>query len=674
MLKRFLSLIIAGAIMVSSVSSVFAVTYGEEYQNQPTKTYSQVFSDVSKGHWAFSYIGEMNQRGVISGYPNGCYYPENYVTRAEFAKIMCVAAGLSINEVSSTSYYDVEPNEWYAPYIEIGRYYLSGYTSNGASYYHPDDNALREDIAVALVKLKGYSTTGADESMLRTIFKDYQSISTDARKYVAAALENGLISGYEDNTFRGQDSITRAEAATLLWRAYQYGNGNKTFDDGKEVTQAPVKEIVQDESETVDVTVMEQAPQNSGTEKENIAPKKATYACETLVSAKMFNSFKNSTIDKKDNLYYFDESDNVVYKLSLSNSKRTKVFDINDFVYKDIEIMTKEITKEVPKIITKTVEKEVPIEESEEIESQVENEVADDNNDIESNDGGENLISTEAEKPDISDGKKTKTVTEEITETIYKTVTETVEEKNIKGTYKDFDFNQIYYNTGDDTLYFTGKFNFYETENSLQDERAWFKPLFKINGGKAEFVCEFEYDKIPISGNFSDGRLIVPSGSYDCWSSQVYYILDLKDMSKQTMKADFTYDPNSAINLLSFVSENTVYSANVNKTSTTFSKYSFSNNSWGTLTNASSSFTGIKDDSVYYWDLNKGQIAKSDITGKIAYIENLDTKNDIDVLDFKNIPASSYNRTAQKLYITDKQEFVFYDTDNYCWRIIKKQK
>lgn len=240
MLKKLLSLIIAGAIMVGSAVSALAVDYGEEYKNQPTKTYSQVFSDVSKGHWAFSYIGEMNQRGVISGYPNGQYYPENYVTRAEFAKIMCVAAGLTINEVSSTSYYDVAPNEWYASYIETGKYYLSGYLSNGTNYYHPDDNALREDIAVALVKLKGYSTVGADESILKTMFTDWHSISVEARKYVAAALENGLISGYDDNTFRGQDSITRAEAATLLWRAYQYGNGNKTFDDAKDETITPV--------------------------------------------------------------------------------------------------------------------------------------------------------------------------------------------------------------------------------------------------------------------------------------------------------------------------------------------------------------------------------------------------------------------------------------------------
>ena len=46
--------------------------------------------------------------------------------------------------------------------------------------------------------------------------------------YVAIAVEKGLITGFEDGTFRGQATLTRAEAATLLWRAFQFGSDNKT--------------------------------------------------------------------------------------------------------------------------------------------------------------------------------------------------------------------------------------------------------------------------------------------------------------------------------------------------------------------------------------------------------------------------------------------------------------
>lgn len=234
--------ILVSIILVLAMSlSVFAVLpgYGEEYTNQETRTYDEKFKDVSKTYWAFEYIAEMEYRGILGGYPNGYFYPDNKVTRAEFAKIMCLAAGLTVSPITSTSYEDVAAADWYAPYIECGRYYLSGYVSNGLRYYKPNDNALREDIAVALVKLKGYDTSVYDESILKAMFNDYQSISIGARKYVSVAVEQGLISGYEDHTFRGQNSITRAEAATLLWRAYQFGNSNKDFEN--EEVDIPVK-------------------------------------------------------------------------------------------------------------------------------------------------------------------------------------------------------------------------------------------------------------------------------------------------------------------------------------------------------------------------------------------------------------------------------------------------
>lgn len=230
-MKKIIS-IIAAAIILSQ--TVFAIDYGVEYENQPSAEYTQKFKDVSSSHWAFSYIGEMTDRGVLSGYPNGYFYPENPVTRAEFAKVMTAAAGLTISIPKYSLFKDVSVDEWYAPYVHTASAYLSGYTYADGSYYLPDIYALREDIAVALVKLKGYQTAGADVSMLKAMFTDSASISSSAQKYVATALEKGLISGYKDNTFRGQNTITRAEAATLLWRAYQYGNDNKQFDIDEE--------------------------------------------------------------------------------------------------------------------------------------------------------------------------------------------------------------------------------------------------------------------------------------------------------------------------------------------------------------------------------------------------------------------------------------------------------
>lgn len=88
--------------------------------------------------------------------------------------------------------------------------------------------ALREDIAIAMVKLKGYNSNRfPDLSILEAMFTDYQSISNYAMNYIALAVENKLISGYPDETIRPQRPLTRAEAAAIIYKAYQYGNDNK---------------------------------------------------------------------------------------------------------------------------------------------------------------------------------------------------------------------------------------------------------------------------------------------------------------------------------------------------------------------------------------------------------------------------------------------------------------
>ncbi|NDO19200.1 hypothetical protein FMM68_05970 [Lachnospiraceae bacterium MD329] len=337
-MKKLISFILWSVIVTSLVTTVTAVEYGTEYTNQPTKTYTQKFKDVPTSHWAFLYIGEMTEREVVSGYPNGNFYPDNNVTRAEFARIMTSASGLQISTPTQRDFSDVATDAWYAPYIHAAYSYLSGYQIYGGSYYKPDTPALREDIAVALVKLKGYDTLGADESLLTTMFTDADSISGDARKYVAVALERGLVSGYEDNTFRGQASISRAEATAMLWRAYQYGNDNKTFDNlpttapitstAPIVTQAPViSTLTPVETEKPVVTA---APTEKPTPEPTEAPKEKPYVMNTVTKAKISDTFTMMTTDGE-NIYYYDESNKNIYSLNMSSEEVKSLLDVSEF-------------------------------------------------------------------------------------------------------------------------------------------------------------------------------------------------------------------------------------------------------------------------------------------------------------------------------------------------------
>lgn len=342
-MKKLISVILASAMTVSIfAANVSAVEYGEEYTNKPTKTYSQKFNDVPTSHWAFSYVGEMTERGVVSGYPNGNFYPDNNVTRAEFARIMTSASGLPISTPQTRDFSDVATDAWYAPYIHAAYPYLSGYQIYGGNYYKPDTPALREDIAVALVKLKGYDTLGADESILTTMFTDANSISSEARKYVAVALERGLVSGYEDNTFRGQDSISRAEATAMLWRAYQYGNDNKTFDNitpVQEVTPVPAITPAPESTPTLRPTstprpTEEPTPTPAPTLEPTEEPTptlepESPYIVDTLADkVNIDDTFMHMTLDSK-TLYYYDTDENTVYSLNVESGSKSEVVDVS---------------------------------------------------------------------------------------------------------------------------------------------------------------------------------------------------------------------------------------------------------------------------------------------------------------------------------------------------------
>lgn len=225
--------------------------------------YPQRFYDVPKGYWAFEQIAELVNRGAISGYEDGSFKPDDIVTRAEWATIMIKAANKNLGD-DVPSFTDMS-GHWANPYVNASKQYMTSYA--GGAEFRPDIAALREDVTVAMVKLKGYSVDNVDFSYIAK-FNDQDSISANCKKYVAVAVEKGLISGFEDNTFRGQNTLSRAEAATLLWRAFQKGNDDKVVDDvdvqttQKSTQKSVVKEDVKTQMEDTLSTIKEEPKQS----------------------------------------------------------------------------------------------------------------------------------------------------------------------------------------------------------------------------------------------------------------------------------------------------------------------------------------------------------------------------------------------------------------------------
>ena len=173
------------------------------------------FSDLTNEHWAYEPIIEMANKGILSGYPDGTFLPNKSITRAEFAKILVLSLDLK-DETNKNSFFDdVDSSHWSYDYVRIASNYLSGYTNGSEIYFMPDEQAVREDMAVAIVMATNLQNKQYNLSTLDR-FSDKDSISESFKKYVAIAVENNLMRGNADGTFNPKGKLTRAEVSQLM--------------------------------------------------------------------------------------------------------------------------------------------------------------------------------------------------------------------------------------------------------------------------------------------------------------------------------------------------------------------------------------------------------------------------------------------------------------------------
>lgn len=185
-------------------------------------TLAGAFFDVGESHWAKDAIDSFSERGIVVGKDSNTFAPEDNVTREEFAKIMTLTFGLELKEPALSQFSDVKSDRWSVPYIYGSIDYVIPVFEiherelvYSSLRYGPEYAATRMEIAVAIAKILGYKGEGTGN----VDFADKDKIPGKYLSYIAYASEMGIIKGYDDGTFRPFDSVTRAEAVAMLYRA-----------------------------------------------------------------------------------------------------------------------------------------------------------------------------------------------------------------------------------------------------------------------------------------------------------------------------------------------------------------------------------------------------------------------------------------------------------------------
>jgi len=135
------------ATMADAVGRAWKVTY------QPKVD----FKDVQPAYWAYVYIEGCYQKGWVKGYGDGTFRPDTNATRADVAVIISRAAGIAPYDNPTPSFKDVPKTYW--AYKEIEGMKKAGMINGyGDGTYRPDNAATRADLAVLVYRGKKITT------------------------------------------------------------------------------------------------------------------------------------------------------------------------------------------------------------------------------------------------------------------------------------------------------------------------------------------------------------------------------------------------------------------------------------------------------------------------------------------------------------------------------------
>ena len=187
----------------------------EDIDNNTEDTKSEVFADVLN-HWSKDYVNAMAEKGIFKGYGDGTFLPDKALTRQEMAVTVVRVLGIEngLTGASAGSFADDgKIAAWAKDYVYLlsSRGVFSGYADGS---FGPDDLITREQFALVIARI---SDTKTPESYALS-FADNGKISAWAADAVREMSYAGIVTGYEDNTFRPDNSLTRAEACTMIYR------------------------------------------------------------------------------------------------------------------------------------------------------------------------------------------------------------------------------------------------------------------------------------------------------------------------------------------------------------------------------------------------------------------------------------------------------------------------
>ncbi len=172
------------------------------------------FIDIA-GHWAEDVIEKAASEGIVNGYEDNSFRPNNSITRAEFVA-MLYNSGLASTEYPEMlrEFADVDYSEWYAKYLmwAVGNGIINGYDDNT---FRGNNVITRQEMAVVVSKFIAFADKDL-ESYADITFTDEANIAEWAKPYVDDISKKAVVKGDNYGNFNPSKDLTRAETAVII--------------------------------------------------------------------------------------------------------------------------------------------------------------------------------------------------------------------------------------------------------------------------------------------------------------------------------------------------------------------------------------------------------------------------------------------------------------------------
>lgn len=231
LLTRFLII----CILITTIFGNMVVT--EASNTSAATQIIKIPSDIHN-HWAEKQIAEWVNNGLIKGYSDGTFKPDNSITRAEFAVIVNRIFGYT--RISGDNFSDVSARDWFAN--DVKRSKAAGYilgTDDGK--FLPNNKISRQEAAEIIFRILELEF---DKTDALSAYTDAGSISDSNKAYVNTIIAKEYMKGYSNKTFGASKYMTRAEVVAALDRvagkqyssAGSYGSGSTPQEISGNVT------------------------------------------------------------------------------------------------------------------------------------------------------------------------------------------------------------------------------------------------------------------------------------------------------------------------------------------------------------------------------------------------------------------------------------------------------